>query len=465
MALAKPRRTLLLACALLGAPSGAARAQGDAAVFARIEALRPVAAAIAIDGSCADWAAIPELPDPSGDAGGDASRDITGVALAPQADALAVKLETAGPPSGADLAFWLDLDFRAHEPLDLQLGLYPGFPDILWIYEEGAPATFHNWDFAVSAVGSCVELRIPYAELDAVLPASMQGQLSGSAARSWLRVRPFTVDIASGETVDRGAAAASFRLVATPYPLDPPLAPGGGATVEIPLPLAGAWYVGQGAFGLFSHASSFAYDLHRVNGELHPDDPFESPDNADYFSFGEPVTAPVAGSVFSVDGSQPDLPPRSASPPAAPPNFVFLDIGGDIGLLFSHLRSGSVSLAQGAPVAAGQALGEVGHSGSASWPHLHLDAQDIAAGFATRPIALRQVRVGLNPIPHDPWARRLASWGVREGFFAEALPPSLPALGAPARGALAIALVCAGALLRARRSRREAARRNRLSAA
>jgi hypothetical protein len=112
----------LLVAALAALPA-VARAQGDAPVFARIEALRPVAAAIAIDGNCSDWGAIPEYADALGDAGGDASRDITSVAIAPLDDALLVKLETAGTPSTADLAYWLDIDFRAHERLDLQLGL------------------------------------------------------------------------------------------------------------------------------------------------------------------------------------------------------------------------------------------------------------------------------------------------------------------------------------------------------
>jgi murein DD-endopeptidase MepM/ murein hydrolase activator NlpD len=284
-------------------------------------------------------------------------------------------------------------------------------------------------------------VRIPYAQLDPVLPTSMQGQLSGAAARSWLRVMPFTLDISTFASVDRGAAAASFRLVSTPNALDPALPPGGGATVSIPSPLSGQWYVGQGAFGLFSHASTRAYDLHRVNAELHPSDPFESPNNSDYPSFGEPVTAPVAGTVFSVDGAQPDLPPLTFTAPPTPPNFVFLDIGGSIGLLFSHLQAGSVSLAPGAAVAAGAPLGNVGHSGSTSWSHLHLDAQDISAGFATRPIALTQVRVGLNPVPDDPWARRLASWGIREGFLVEALPPSVPSASLALRSWLALVAV------------------------
>ena len=51
---------------------------------------------------------------------------------------------------------------------------------------------------------------------------------------------------------------------------------------------------------------------------------------------------------------------------------------------------------------AGEPLGEIGHSGSTTWSHLHLDAQEILNGFATIPIELGPVRVGLNPVPDDP---------------------------------------------------------------
>src|SRR5207344_492003 len=102
----------------------------------KIEALRPVAAALAIDGNGADWGAIPSLPDPAGDAGGDGSRDITSLAIAPLADSLAVRITTAAPPSTYDLAFWLYVDYVGFERVDLEIGLYLGFDDIVWIYPE-----------------------------------------------------------------------------------------------------------------------------------------------------------------------------------------------------------------------------------------------------------------------------------------------------------------------------------------
>jgi hypothetical protein len=428
------------------ASAAVARAD-DSATFALIDAVRAEAAGVAIDGSGADWSGIPAFPDPSGDAGGDASRDITSVSIAPTDTALLVRIATAGAPSTQDLAFWLDVDFMSQQPLDFQLGLYLGFPDILWVYPEGQAAAFQNWDQAVTVVGSVVEVRIPYALLDAVLPPAMQGRLTGASARSWVRVMPFTLNVFTDTRVDDGAAVASYRLIPTPYTLDPPLPAGAEDPVRVRSPLAGRWYVGQGAFGLGSHAGYWGYDLNLVDNALHEDVPHPSTVLSEHLSFGEPITAPAAGTVFSLENDEPDLPPRTFGPVPSPPNFVFLEIPGDVGLLFSHLQQGSIPLAPSQAVAKGAAIGNVGHSGSTSWPHLHFEAQDIANGFASRPLAIANAEVRLNPVANDPWLRVLPSWGIREGFLVSNGPVQVPALEA-----LPLAML-GGALLAAARKR------------
>jgi len=50
--------------------AGGARAADDAAIYALIDTLKPVAEAITIDGDPADWGAIPAFADPSGDGAG-----------------------------------------------------------------------------------------------------------------------------------------------------------------------------------------------------------------------------------------------------------------------------------------------------------------------------------------------------------------------------------------------------------
>src|SRR5207248_1848747 len=85
---------------------GALRAP-DAAVRKRIKEVHDRAAKVRVDGKGGDWEGIPSFADPEGDAGGDASRDIVRVALAPRADDLLVLIATAGKPATEDLAFWL----------------------------------------------------------------------------------------------------------------------------------------------------------------------------------------------------------------------------------------------------------------------------------------------------------------------------------------------------------------------
>ncbi|MGH7290375.1 MAG: hypothetical protein ACREJT_04145, partial [Myxococcota bacterium] len=264
---------LALVLSLLAPAARANGPIGDAPVFARIEALRPVAAAIAIDGNGGDWGAVPSLPDPTGDAGGDPSRDIVGVAIAPLADSLLVRIETAGPPSTQPLAFWLDVDFMGQEPLDIEIGLYAGFPDVLWFYPEGDDPNTAPFD-STTVIANVVEARIPYAQLAAALPPAMAAALTGPGARSWVRVMPYSVDFALPDPVDYGAAAASYRLVQTPYTLDAPLPAGAESATVIPPALDGLWYVGQGAFGLGTHAGTWGYDLSIVDDALHASIPY-----------------------------------------------------------------------------------------------------------------------------------------------------------------------------------------------
>ncbi len=434
------RLRALLTTACLVPVLARAGSPDDAQVFARIDALRPVAAAVVVDGDCADWGAIPLLADPAGDAAGDASRDVTGLSIAPLDDALLVRIELAGvPPPGAQ-DVWIEIDYRRQQFWDLKLSLDAGFAFVDFFPESGeGDAGRVAWGGAqLATVGSCVEARIPHAALEALLPEVMRGQLSGAGGRSWLRVRATTgepLDFLATE-IDHGPAAGSFRLAATPYALDPPLPPGSGSPFETALPLHGEWYLGQGSHGVGTHQGiPWAWDWHRVDGSLLPESPQRSPDAADSFSAGHPLHAPAAGTIFSLENDEPDCPPYAGCG-GSQANFVFLEVPGDRGVLLSHTLQGSIPWQPADPVAAGALLGRVGNSGSGfSFAHLHHEVRDTSElPHVAVTVALSGVEVGLNPgLDDDPWMRAFESWVPREGFVARrrAVPVPLLPLASP----------------------------------
>lgn len=107
---------------------------------------------------------------------------------------------------------------------------------------------------------------------------------------------------------------------------------------------------------------------------------------ADFYGFGQPVLAPADGRVVvAVDGF-PDsesvgvLPADRESYVAdlrrAAGNHVVLDHGDGVFSFLAHLRHGSVAVAEGQDVLAGQTIGALGNSGYSSGPHLHLHFMD-----------------------------------------------------------------------------------------
>jgi hypothetical protein len=276
-----------------------------------------------------------------------------------------------------------------------------------------------------------------------VLPPAMQGKLTGSGARPFLRVSPRTVDYPPPNffyaVIDEGAAVGSYRLVTTPYALDSALPAGGSPFTAVNDPLPGLWFVGQGAFTHGSHSGYWGYDLNRVDNALHIESPVGSTNLADNLSFDQLILAPAAGTVASVASSFADQPIGQYGNPSDA-NFLFLQIPGNIGLLLTHLKQASIPFAPGNAVAANALVGRVGNSGYSGWPHLHFGADTIPAqpGGVAIPLGITSANVGLNPTANDPWRRTVASWGIREGYFV--LPePGLPV--ALAAGVILLALL------------------------
>jgi len=431
------RVVLLLICASVSpcwaqfAPDAGPSKTGDAAVYQKIEELRRAVAGLRIDGRDHDWRAVPQFGDVRGDAGEDSRRDIVAAAIAPTKDYLAILLRTAAKPSTERWVFYFqvdmfgntDNDFRIEVESPERVNIRLFGPDM----QLGEPRKLPD---AKVAIRDVVELRIPYREIAAALPEDQAELVSGPKARPWVRVQTQTWDAGAQRQADFGPAAASFRLIQTPYPLDVALPQRPCKPWAIDLPVRGEWFVSQTAFGRFSHRDLWAYDMIVVDAGGYQSNPPDSKTSADYYAWDRPVSTPVAGRVHRARSNAADIP--AGEPPQAdtPSNEVLIDVGERYGLNLLHFKQGSLKVNRGDQVRVGQQIGLVGNSGFSRAPHLHVA---LWHKNKTVPLAFRNVRVGLNLGPHDPWAREFSAWEPRMGCFVESINARSSPRQSPAR--------------------------------
>ncbi|MFD5086738.1 M23 family metallopeptidase [Kitasatospora sp. NPDC058406] len=174
--------------------------------------------------------------------------------------------------------------------------------------------------------------------------------------------------------------------------------------VAVGVPVTGRWTALNGPATkvpshTHSHAQTYAIDLTYA-----PDDsedqgpPFATvwpfgrrPER--FPTFGRPVLAPADGVVVAVEDRMRDHWSRTSLPGYGflyPEGFVrglgrprhlwgnhvLLDVGDGVVAGFAHLRRGSVTVAVGDRVRAGQPIGACGNSGNSSEPHLHFQLMD-----------------------------------------------------------------------------------------
>ena len=125
------------------------------------------------------------------------------------------------------------------------------------------------------------------------------------------------------------------------------------------------------------NAQRYAIDWMKIgeNGGFYDGDPA---DVTNWYDYGEPVFAVADGTVVEVLDELEDQDPGTLPDPASitietvDGNHVILDLGNGVYAFYAHLKLGSVAVAVGDTVTAGQQLGELGNSGNTSGPHLHL---------------------------------------------------------------------------------------------
>jgi Peptidase family M23/Dictyostelium (slime mold) repeat len=434
----------------------------DGEIDVLIDTLRVAGESITIDGADSDWSPFPTFTDPAEDVPGNPGQEILAGAIAPLADRIKIYARLAGAPPTTtgvlnDGAFAVSLEMLGSPAIDAQIVLNPQtgiHPLILFDVRNNPilpPSRFISDPALQIAAGpDFIEVDVPYSVLTPF--GKPLEDLPG--ARKWARGAVASLD-ATGAVLDIGPATGSYRLLTTPFTLDEPLftvSPPNPPPLSMTLPVDGQWFIQQGSDGSVTHQGYFAFDMSLVDGSLSFSSPPGSTDNADYFSFGEPIYAPLPGTISeSVDLNPDEIPPIPPSG-SSPANLVRLDTGGGLSVAMLHLQQGSALVSSGASVFEADLLASVGNSGYSDLPHLHVEVNEPGGplGASIRSAELTNVRVSLNPVPDDPWARECTSWQPREGFLVEALPPppQVPTLGLAGRGALVLLAVGAGWLWR-----------------
>ncbi|GAA1369640.1 hypothetical protein GCM10009661_27390 [Catellatospora chokoriensis] len=131
-----------------------------------------------------------------------------------------------------------------------------------------------------------------------------------------------------------------------------------------------------------------------------------------YFGFGRPILAPADGIVVAARDGEPDHAGRRSQLALVPyvlgqagrlrqgvraiaGNHVVIELrGSGVFVALVHLRAGSLRVAVGTPVTAGDRLADCGNSGNSTQPHVHLQVMDSAELSVARgvPMAFRHFR-------------------------------------------------------------------------
>jgi murein DD-endopeptidase MepM/ murein hydrolase activator NlpD len=214
-------------------------------------------------------------------------------------------------------------------------------------------------------------------------------------------------------------------------------------SVPLQVPVAGRWKAFNSpasrvpSHGVQSYGQAYAVDL--VNdppGGRRPGfgwwPPARRPE--DFPGFGTPVHAPCAGTVVRVHDRERDHRSRTSpfglvylftvelvrelfGPSRVLGNHVVIDRDGEGFVVLAHLRRGSVRVAAGDRLTAGEEIAECGNSGNSSEPHLHLQLMDrprsaFAAGLPFHFVAADGSPVAMprngGELPDEEPARPLA---------------------------------------------------------
>ena len=192
-------------------------------------------------------------------------------------------------------------------------------------------------------------------------------------------------------------AALAVLVAVASYPMPYPTShEGRPSRVRFELPVEGTWTVrwgGERGGNALIVQPDRRYGLDLIVSEagstLDPDAHADA-GPARYRAFGRPVLAPADGEVVLVHDGEPDHEAGALGAGHAYGNHVALRVAEGEYVFLSNLLQGSIEVAQGERVSAGQPIARVGHSGASrvtAEPHLALHLQDT-------PVPLRGEAIG-----------------------------------------------------------------------
>jgi urea transporter len=159
---------------------------------------------------------------------------------------------------------------------------------------------------------------------------------------------------------------------------------------QLALPFYGTWAITQGVDGAHTHKAQWADAL---DFEVLDEQGFPFRGDglalADYRCFHLPVLAPASGVVAAVHDGALDNPPGEVDTDRPWGNAVVIAMGEGLYAVVAHLAQGSVRVAVGQSVVAGQPVAACGSSGRSPRPHVHLQVQrSIVLGAPAEPFRL-----------------------------------------------------------------------------
>lgn len=222
-------------------------------------------------------------------------------------------------------------------------------------------------------------LRFVFLGLFALVAAFLYVRMNPASSSTRARCSQLTIPRISVFLLFSGLNALA---IASHYPS------GKGLDVDFPLD-SGTYYVLQGGASAVTnpfHALSgdpTAIDIVKLNPYGNRADGVAPRALSAYEIFGETLYSPCRGRIDRVRDGLPDNPPGHPDPEHSEGNHVVLRCAG-AEIFMAHLKRGSIEVAPGEVVAAGQPLAEIGNSGNTLEPHLHISATKNGQGIGLR---------------------------------------------------------------------------------